>query len=390
MNSGQYVFSQIVSFMNDYEFNKCVNRYNGNKKIRELNCWNQFLQLFFGQLTGRNGLRDIHTCLKAHRSNLYHLGIRQLATFSTLARANENRESRIFSDFGQYLIKQVSPLYSNDKLQDLNVENPIFALDSTTISVSIKLWKWARGKRSKGAVKIHSLMDLQGNIPTFIHITDGKTHDVKTLDLIDITANAIYVMDRAYIDFSRLFLIDQADSYFIVRTKDNMIFDIVDDMPVDTENTNVLSDQQIKLRGYKSKLSYQKFLRRITYYDHEKKLTLIFLTNNFYENAEDIAQTYRKRWQIEVFFKWIKQNLQIKTLWGHSENAVKTHVWVAVITYLTVAYIKKQLKCNLSIYEMMQIFSVSCFSKTPITQLLSESHFKQKVNELNLFTYSNF
>ena len=315
MNSGKYVFSQIVSFMSVYEFDKCVARYAGNKKVRELNCWNQFLQLLFGQLTGRNGLRDIHTCLKAHQSSLYHLGIQQLATFSTLARANENRDSRIFSDFGQHLIKLVSPLYSADKIQDLNVDNPVFALDSTTVSVSIKLWKWARGKRSKGAVKVHTLMDLHGNIPIFIHITDGKTHDVNTLDLIAPASNAIYVMDKAYIDFQRLFLLDQADSYFIVRAKDNMTFDIIGEISIDTENSNVLTDHKIKLRGYKSKTAYPKFLRRITYYDNEKKLTLTFLTNNFYEYAEDIAQTYRKRWEIEVFFKWIKQNLQIKTLW---------------------------------------------------------------------------
>jgi len=377
-----------VSYMSVYEFNKCVDRYQGNKKVRGLNCWNQFLQLFFGQLTGRNGLRDIHTCLKAHQPNLYHLGIRQLASFSALARANETRDSRIFSDFGQHLIKRVSGLYSKDKQREFDIENPIFALDSTTISVSIKLWKWAQGKYSRGAVKVHTLMDLHGNIPTFIHITDGKTHDVNTLDLLDITANAIYVMDRAYIDFSRLFLLDQTQSYFVVRAKDNLIFDVVDTMPVDTENTDVLDDQKILLRGVKSKTSYPKFLRRITYYDREKKLALIFLTNNFYENAETIAQIYRNRWQIEVFFKWIKQNLQIKTLWGHSENAVKTHIWVAICTYLIVAQIKKQLKSNLSIYEMMQIFSVSCFSKTPLTQILTESHSKQNVNELNLFNFS--
>ena len=388
MNSGPYVFSQIVSFMSIYEFNKCVERYQGNKNVRELNCWNQFLQLLFGQLTGRNGLRDIHTCLNAHQSSLYHLGIRQLASFSALARANENRDSRIFSDFGQYLIKRVSPLYSEDELKNLDLDNPIFALDSTTISVSIKLWKWAYGKYSRGAVKVHTLMDLHGNIPTFIHITDGKIHDVNALDVIDITANAIYVMDKAYIDFSRLFLLDQALSYFVVRAKDNLLFDIVDTMFVNTEKTNVLEDQKILLRGVKTKTLYPKFLRKITYYDQEKKLALIFLTNNFYETAEDIAQVYRYRWQIEVFFKWIKQNLQIKTLWGHSENAVKIHIWVAICTYLIVAQIKKQLKCHLSIYEMMQIFSVSCFSKTPLTQLLSEFHPKQNVNELNLFNFA--
>ena len=388
MNSGQYVFSQIVSFMSVYEFNKGVDRYQGNKNVRELNCWNQFLQLVFGQLTGRNGLRDTHTCLKAHQHNLYHLGIRQLASFSALARANESRDSRIFSDFGQHLMKRVSALYSNDKQQDLDIQNTIFALDSTTISVSIKLWKWARGKRSRGAVKVHTLMDLHGNIPTFIHITDGKTHDVNTLDLIDITANAIYVMDKAYVDFGRLFLLDQEQSFFVVRAKKNFLYDIFDTMSVDTANTNVLEDQKIMMGAQKSRALYPKFLRRITYYDIETKSVLVFLTNNFYESAEIITQIYRNRWQIEIFFKWIKQNLQIKTLWGRSENAVKTHIWVAICTYLLVAQIKKQLKSDFSIYEMMQIFSVSCFSKTPLTQLLSEFHPKQNVKELNLFNFS--
>ena len=387
MNSGQYVFRQIVSYMSVYEFNKCVNRYQGNKGVRDLDCWNQFLQLLFGQITGRRGLRDICTCLKAHQSSLYHLGIRQAVDFSSLSRANERRDSRIFSDFGQHLIKLVSPLYSDDKIQDLNVDNPIFALDSTTISVSIKLWKWARGKYSRGAIKMHTLMDLHGNIPTFIHITDGKTHDVNTLDLIDITDNAIYVMDRAYIDFARLFLLDQANSYFIIRAKGNLLCETIEQMPT-SENTAVLSDRKIRLKGRIPQITYPKNLRKITYYDKEKDLKLIFLTNNFTETAETIAEIYRKRWQIEVFFKWIKQNLQIKTLWGHSENAVKTHIWIAICTYLLVAYIKKQLKCDYSIYEMMQIFSVSCFSKTPITQLLSESYFKQNIYELNLFNLS--
>jgi transposase len=363
-----------------------VNRYQGNKGVRDLNCWNQFLHLFFGQITGRSGLRDICTCLKAHQSGLYHLGIRQTVSFQGLSLANERRDWRIFSDFGQYLISLVSPLYSKDEIENLDVENPIFALDSTTISVSIKLWKWARGKRSKGAVKVHTLMDLHGNIPTFIYITDGKIHDVNTLDFIDITAHAIYVMDRAYIDFHRLFLLEQAESYFVVRAKDNLLFETIESFEV-AENTAVLSDQIIRLKGYKPKKLYPKFLRKVEYYDEEKDLTLVFLTNNFDETAETIAQIYRKRWQIEVFFKWIKQNLQIKTLWGHSENAVKTHIWVAICAYLVVAYIKKQLKCHHSIYEMMQIFSVSCFSKTPITQLLAESFPKQNVYELNLFTY---
>lgn len=264
MNSGQYVFSQIVSFMSVYEFNKGVNRYHGNKGIRELNCWNQFLHLFFGQITGRNGLRDICTCLKAHQSSLYHLGIRQTVSFQGLSLANERRDWRIFSDFGRYLIKLVSPLYSNEELQNLDVVNPVFALDSTTISVSIKLWKWARGKYSRGAVKVHTLMDLHGNIPTFIHITDGKTHDVNALDFMDITTGAIYVMDRAYIDFRRLFLLEQAESCFVVRAKNNFRFETIESFKTG-ENNAVLSDREIRLKGYKSQKLYSKHLRRIEY-----------------------------------------------------------------------------------------------------------------------------
>jgi hypothetical protein len=390
MNSGQYVFSQIVSFLNVYEFYKCVDRYQGDKRVRELNCWNQFLQLIFGQLTGRNGLRDIHTCLKAHQSSLYHLGIRQLASFSALARANENRDSRIFSDFGQYLINLVAPLYSDEKLKNSDLDNSIFALDSTSISVSLKLWKWVRGENSRGAVKVHTLMDLRGSIPTFIHITDGKTHDINALDLIDVIANAIYVMDKAYVDFSRLYLLDQAQSFFVVRAKENLRYEIIEKYSELDETTGVLNDQKIRLKLAKTRSLYPKTLRKIDYYDFEKKRRLTFLTNNFHETAEEIAQVYRNRWEIEVFFKWIKQNLQIKKLWGRSENAVKTHIWVAICTYLIVAYVKKQLKSDLSIYEIMQIFSVSCFSKTPLTQLLPGPQSKQNVNELNLFNYADF
>ena len=386
MNSGQYVFYQLLGFLDRYEFDKCVARYNGDFRVRELTCWNQFVQLFFGQVTSLNSLRDICLCLKAHKRKLYHLGIRQNVNQSSLSRANEKRDWRIFADFGEHLIRKVRKLYSNQPLPDVDLQNEVFILDSTSISVSIKLLKWASGKRSKGEVKVHTLMDLRGSIPTFIHITDGKSHDVNALDLIDIVANAIYVMDKAYIDFARLFLLDQADSYFVVRAKRNLLYEIVERLPVNTENTDVLSDQKILLKGTKPKVMYPKFLRRITYYDKEKKAALIFLTNNFYESADDIAQIYRDRWEIEIFFKWIKQNLTIKKLWGHSENAVKTHIWVAICTYLVIAQIKHQLKIKLSIYEIMQILGISAFDKTPITELLIEVKVKQDVNEqLDLF-----
>jgi len=388
MNTGKYVFAQTLSLVNRYEFQKCVNRYNGDYRVRELNCWNQFAQLFFGQLTSRNGLRDICLCLNAHKNSLYHLGIKQSVNQSTLSRANENRDWRIFADFGAYLINLVQPLYSDSTIPDIEIDKEIFVLDSTTISVSIILMNWAKGKYSRGAVKMHTLLDLRGSIPTFIHITDGKYHDVNALDEIDIIPHAIYVMDKAYWDFKRLYELNELDAFFVIRPRENLSFKAVESRQVD-KNTGLRCDQTIKLLVYKSNKLYPKKLRRIKYYDHEKDLTLVFLTNNFDIEALDIAIIYKNRWQIEVFFRWIKQNLQIKTLWGHSENAVKIHLWMAICTYLIVAYLKHQLHSSYSVYEMMQILGISAFSKTPLNELFTKFKINQNVKEqLNLFSFN--
>jgi len=388
MNTGKYVFAQVLSLVNRYEFQKCVNRYNGDYRTRELNCWNQFAQLFFGQLTARNGLRDICLCLNAHKNNLYHLGIKQSVNQSTLSRANESRDWRIFADFGTYLINLVQPLYAETSVPDLEIDNDIFVLDSTTISVSITLMNWAKGKYSRGAVKMHTLLDLRGNIPTFIHITDGKYHDVNALDEIDIIHDAIYVMDKAYLDFKRLFEINETEAFFVIRAKDNFRFKVVESRQID-KTKGLRCDQIIKLVIYKSKRQYPKKLRRIKYYDQEKNLMLVFLTNNFDVEALEVAAIYKNRWQIEVFFRWVKQNLQIKTLWGHSENAVKTHLWIAICTYLIIAYLKHQLRSPYSVYEMMQILGISSFAKTPINELFAKQQINQNVKEqLNLFNYN--
>lgn len=387
MNSGKYVFAQLVQFINRYEFEKFVSAYNGDYRTRDLNCWNQFIQLFFGQLTSRNSLRDICTCLKAHRNKLYHLGIKQYVNQSTLSRANERRDSRIFADFGNYLIQQVRPMYTSEPIPNVDIDNEVFALDSTTISLSLKLFSWAPGKYSRGAVKIHTLLDLRGSIPSFILISDGKYHDSNVLDILIPIPDAVYVMDKAYIDFKALYNMHKLGAFFISRAKSSMDYSVIELNYNIDENTGLRSDKIIELNGYKSRKLYPEPLRLIEFYDNEKDITLTFLSNNLDVTALEIANLYRNRWQIEVFFKWIKQNLTIKTLWGHSENAVNIHIWVAICTYLIVAKVKHTLKSNLSIYEIMQILSISVFDKTSLRELLTEYQTKQNVKEQrNLFS----
>lgn len=381
MNSGQYVFTQILHFINRYEFEKCVAKYDGDYRTRGLNCWSQFVQLFFGQLTSRNSLRDICTCLKAHNNKLYHLGIKQYVNQSSLSRANERRDWRIFAEFGAYLINLVKPLYEREPIANVNIDNEVFALDSTTISLSLKLFTWAEGKYSRGAVKIHTLLDLRGNIPTYILVTDGRYHDSNVLDILPVQPDAIYVMDKAYIDFAALFRIHKADAFFITRAKVSLDYTVVEcNFNID-ETSGLRSDKTIALNGYKSKNLYPKNLRLIEYYDEEKQVHLTFLSNNHEASALEIARLYRNRWQIEVFFKWIKQNLSIKKLWGHSENAVNIHIWIAISTYLIVAYVKYSLKSTLSIYEIMQILGISAFDRTPVIELLTEFKNNQNFKE---------
>ncbi len=390
MHSGKYVFAQLLLFINRYEFEKCVEKYNGNHRVRDLDCWQQFVQLFFGQLTARRGLRSICLCLKVHRDKLYHLGIKRYVNQSTLSRSNEQRDWRIFADFGAYLIKLVQPLYSGQAIDELNINNDIFAIDSTTISVSLKLFEWAPGKYARGAVKVHTMLDVRGNIPTFILVTDGRYNDVRALDELVIQSDAIYVMDRAYVDFKRLYQIHEQNAFFVIRAKAGLDFKRIKASTVD-KTTGLRCDQTIVLCGPKTKTLYPEPLRRIKFADPLTGETLIFLTNINVLDSADIIEMYRNRWKIEIFFKLIKQNLQIKTLWGHTQNAVKIHIWVAICTYLIIAYIKYQLKSNLSIHDIMQILEISAFDKMPIQKLLTELQINQNVNEqLNLFNNNDF
>lgn len=387
MHSGKYVFSQVLDFVDQYEFNKCVKRYFGNYRVRDLNCWNQFVQLFFGQLTSLNSLNSICLCLKAHKGKLYHLGIKQYVVVSTLSRANENRDWRIIADFGYYLISKVRPLYAECSIPKLNIDNEVFALDSTTISVSINLCTWAEGKYSRGAVKMHTLLNLRGSIPEFILITDGKYHDSNALDEFPPETNAIYLMDKAYVDFEALYRINQAQAFFVTKAKSTMKYNVVEQNFNIDQTTGLRTDKTVMLTIKKSKRLYPEKLRLVEYYDNVNDELLVFLSNNFDVSALEIANLYKNRWQIEVFFKWIKQNLRIKKLWGYSVNAVKTHLWIAVCTYLIVAYMKYELDSNYSVYEIMQILGVSAFDKTPIRDLLCEQRqFNQNVKEqLSLF-----
>jgi hypothetical protein len=349
---GKYIFSQIVEFVDKYEFDKCVNRHNGNYRVHGLTCWNQFLQLLFGQITSQNSIRMICVCLKVHKRKHYHLGIKQLVNQTTLTRANENRDWRIFADFGSYLINKVRPLYADYSVPNLDIDNEIYALDSTSISVSINLFAWAEGKYERGAVKMHTLLNLRGAIPEFIWITDGKCHDSNALDLINFYANAIYLMDKAYVDFEALYRINNAGAFFVSRAKTTMQYEVVEQNFNIDETTGLRSDKTVLLTVAKSKKLYPEKLRLVEFFDETNNELLVFLTNNFEISALEVAHLYQNRWQIEVFFKWIKQNLVIKKLWGHSVNAVKIHLWVAVIAYLLVAYIKYAIKSDYSIYEL--------------------------------------
>lgn len=389
MNTGKYVFSQILELVNKYEFEKIVNKYNGNYRVRELNCWHQFVQLFFGQLTNLNSIRDICLCLKAHQNKLYHLGIKRFVENSTLCRANEKRDWQIFADFGYYLIETVRPLYYQSNVPKLSIENELFALDSTTISCSINLLTWAEGKYSRGAVKVHTLLDLRGSIPIFILVTDGKYHDSNVLDQINPESGAIYIMDKAYVDFKALYKFNTCGSYFVTRSKSSMKYVVVEQNYNIDESTGLRADKTIELTIKKSKLLYPEKLRLIEYYDKQTDNYLVFMTNNFNVSALEVAYIYKNRWQIETFFKWIKQNLVIKKLWGYSENAVKIHIWTAICTYLIIAYLKKSVKSELSIYQIMQILSISAFDKTPINQLLNDFQKNQNVNELQCNIFDN-
>lgn len=386
MHLGKFVFAQIVEFLPRYEFEKCVKRYKGDFHTKSLSSYNHLLQLIFGQITSCTSLRDICLCLKAHQNNLYHLGIRQQVNQSSLSRANEKRDYRIFQDFGYHLIEQVRPLFAKERTPLIDLEETIFALDSTSISVSINLAAWASGKYSRGAVKMHTLLDLRGNIPTFIHISDGTWHDSNAMDYIQFESNAVYTMDKAYVDLTALNKMDSIGAYFVTRAKSVMRYRIIETM--DTNEDDILADQLVMLTGHKSSRLYPKPLRIVQYRDAETNEELTFISNNMDISALDIANIYRNRWQIEVFFKWIKQNMTVKRMWGYSENAVRIHLWTAIISYLLMAKIKANLQTEYSITEVARILGVSAFAKTPIRELLAKDQpiiENQNVKELKLF-----
>jgi len=388
MPHGKYVFSQIVSLIPRYEFDKRVSKYRGNYRTKDLKCWSQFLYMMFGQLTHREGIRDIINCLGAHQNKLYHFGIKKLVAPSSLSRANETRDWRIWSEFADYLILQVRPKYIEENNFSLELDHTVYALDASTIDLCLRLFPWAKFRKKKAAVKLHTLMDIRGDIPVFIHITDGKVHDVKVLDLIVFEPDAFYIMDKGYYDFERLYRINQSEAFFVIRAKKNLKFQRIYSHAVD-KSKGLRCDQTIKLTGQKSASAYPKKLRRIKFHDASKPKTYIFLTNNFELDALMIADLYKNRWRIELFFKWIKQHLKIKKFWGHSENAVKTQIWMAICAYLIVADLKKQLNLNASLYEILQILSVSLFGKTPVNQLLMKHELQicrnDIHNQLNLF-----
>jgi Domain of unknown function (DUF4372)/Transposase DDE domain len=369
MLSDQYVFTQLMTFLPKHEFRSCVQRYRGDRRIRNFSCLDQFLCMAFAQLTYRDSLRDIETCLRAIQSKLYHLGIRGKVSRSTLADANERRDWRIYSDFAQALIRHARQLYAADSF-GVDLEHTTYALDSTTIDLCLSLFPWAEFRRNKGAIKLHTLLDLRGNIPCFVLITDGKTSDVTVLDKLVIEPGAFYVKDRGYIDFARLHRFTRNMAFFVTRAKRNMDYSRRCYRPVD-KSTGLRSDQTIILTGPKTSKAYPVPLRRISFCDPETEKRFVFLSNNFLLPALTIARIYKCRWQVELFFKWIKQNLRIKTFYGTSPNAVKTQVWIAISVYVLVAIVRKELKLDKSPGEILQILSITLCEKTPIFTVLS-------------------
>ena len=389
MHTGRFIFSQIMDFFPKYEYDKCVQRYQGNHRVRSFSCYDQFLCMAFGQLTYRESLRDVVTCLDVLKPKLFHVGVRGKVSRSTLADANENRDWRIYADFAQILIAEARGLYANEDF-GVELDNTVYALDSSTIDLCLSLFPWAKFRRAKGAVKLHTLLNLRGNIPEFIHISDGKLHDVNVLDIMVPEAGSIYVMDRGYVDFKRLHALHQTSAFFVTRAKSNFQYRRRYSRPVD-KATGLRSDQTIVLTGVRSKIDYPETIRRVVYRDAETGKRLVFLTNNVALPALTITQLYKARWQVELFFKWIKQHLRIKAFYGTSENAVRAQIWIAVCVYVLVAILKKRLNLDNSLYTILQILSVGLFEKTPILKAFSQHELALETheccNQLELFNF---
>ena len=369
MNQGKFVFAQVVTFLPTRVFDRCVTQFNGNKWIKHFSCWNQLMCMMFGQLSGRESLRDLLITIGAHSTKYYHLGLGKNVSRSNLASANEQRDYQIYEAFAYEMISIARCCAINETDFSLAIAGNVYAFDSTTIDLCLNVFWWASFRTAKGAVKIHTLFDVKTAIPTFIHITEGSVHDVNALDELTYEADGFYIMDKAYVDFRRLFTIHQSKAFFVTRAKDNFKFKRIKSSKPD-KPTGIICDQTIKLTGIKSLKSYPNNLRRIKYFDKEQQRTFVFITNNFIQDAADIAMLYKYRWKVELFFKWIKQHLKIKSFWGTSINAVKTQVYIAIITYTLVAIIKSKLKISRSTYEILQILSASLFDKTHLNDLL--------------------
>jgi transposase len=388
MNQGRTVFSQLISFLPVRDFRRIVQRYDGDSRLRGFSCWDQFLSMTFAQLTYRESLRDIEACLRAAGNKLYHLGLRGKVSRSSLADANEAHDWRIYADFAQLLISIARPLYAHEPI-GFDFDNAIYALDSTTIDLCMNLFPWAHFRTTKSAVKLHTLLDLRGNIPAFLRVTTGDLHDVNILDQILPEPGAFYIMDRAYIDFERLYQLHLGAAFFVTRSKRNVLMERRYSRPVD-KSTGLRSDQTVILTTLASATAYPEALRRICYFDAETKKRLKFLTNNFALPALTIADLYKQRWQVELFFRWIKQHLRIKAFYGTSANAVRTQIWIAVSAYVLVAIVRKRLDLRASLYQILQILSVTLFEKTPILRTLqeidSDCDLYDNGNQLNLFS----
>lgn len=388
MNQGKMVFAQLIEFASDDIFKWCVKRYNGNYKAKDLTCWKQFLCMAFGQLTHRQSLSDTALCLKLQKEKLYHLGIGKAFDKSTISRANESRDWRIFRDFGLKLIEQSKLLYADDNLLDIKLKGGIYALDSTTIDLCLNVFWWAKFRTTKAAIKLHILLDLKTTIPEYVFISEGAVHDINALDNISLPTGSYLVMDKAYVDFARLWRLTSERVNFVLRSKDNMQYKVIERRKVD-KNTGILYDQTIELTRESSLKKYPKRLRRIRYYDKETGNTLVFITNNFKLSALTIAALYKCRWGIETFFKWIKQHLKILTFWGQSENAVRTQIWIAISTYIIVAIAKKKLNLSQSLYEILQLISISAFDKTSLKVIFANEKYQDVkeplYNQLKMF-----
>ncbi len=388
MNQGKYIFSQVIGLISHKQFQTIVNRHSGDYKVKTFSCWKQYLCMCFGQLTHRESLSDTVMCLQANADKAYHLGIGEIVAKSTLSAANENRPYLIYQDLAMLLIKQAKQLYLGDNDLDINLDGNVFAIDATTIDLCLSTFYWAAFRSTKGGIKLHTQLDLKTAIPEFIYFSTASVHDVNALDFISFEANSFYIMDRGYVDYKRLYRIDQCGAFYVTRAKDNMNYRRLYSRPAD-KTKGILYDQTIMLNGYYAEKDYPVKMRRIKFYDEETGKVLIFLTNNFHLTALEIAKLYKHRWKIELFFKWIKQHLKIKSFWGQSENAVKTQVWIAVSVYVLVAIAKKKFMLRQSLYEILQILSISIFEKMPINQLFQQTqkqYFKElNHNQLNIF-----